>query len=91
MSNIAHSHYSFFSVAGGMGPITSTFYKHLASMFSAKTQQSYNQTIRWLRCSLSFSLLQSMIMCLRGARYSCGKPQLAASDISLAFSEARLM
>ena len=30
-------------------------------------------------------------MCLRGARSSCGKPQLAASDISLVVSEARLL
>ena len=79
------------SVAGDMGPIASTFYKRLASMFSAKTQQSYNQTIRWLHCSLSFSLLRSMVMCLRGARSSCGKPQVAASDILLAVSEARLL
>ena len=74
-----------------MGPIPSTFYKRLASMLSAKTQQSYNQTIRWLRCSLSFSLIQSLVMCLRGARSSCGKPQLAANDISLAVSEAELL
>ena len=40
MSNMAHSHHSFFSVAGGMGQIASTFYKRLASMLSAKTQQS---------------------------------------------------
>ena len=36
-------------------------------------------------------LPNSMVMCLRGARSSCGKPQLAASDISLAVSEARLL
>jgi len=63
-----------FSVAGDMGPIASTFYKCLASMLSAKTQQSYNQTICWISCSLSFSLIRSMVMCLRGARSSCGKP-----------------
>ena len=80
-----------FSVAGGMDPIATTFYKRLASLLSDKTHQTYNQTIRWLRCSLSFSLLRSMIMCLRGARSSCGKPQLAAGDIALAVSEARLM
>jgi len=37
-------HFTFaplvFSVAGGMGPIASTFHKCLASMLSAKTQQS---------------------------------------------------
>ena len=33
----------------------------------------------------------SMIMCLRGACSSCGKPQLAASDISLAVIEPGFM
>jgi len=51
--------------------------------------QSYNQIIHWLRCSLSFSLLRSLILCLRGAR-SSGKPQLAVGDISLAVSGARI-
>ena len=57
-------------------------------MFSAKTQQSYNQTIRWLRCSLSFSLLRSMIMYLGEHALLV---VLAASDIFQIASEARLM
>ena len=42
--NVEHGTFTplVFSVAGGMGPIVSTFYKCLASMLSAKTQQSYN-------------------------------------------------
>jgi len=41
--NVEHGTFTplVFSVAGGMGPIPSTFYKRLASMLSAKTQQSY--------------------------------------------------
>jgi len=90
--NVEHGTFTplVFSVAGGMGPIATTFYKRLASLLADKLHQTYNQTIRWLRCNLSFSLLRSMIMCLRGARSSSGKPQLAASNISLAVSEARL-
>ena len=90
--NVEHGTFTplVFSVAGGMEPIATTFYKRLASLLSDKSNQSYNQTIRWLRCSLSFSLTRSLIMCLRGARSSAGKPQLAAGDISLAVSEARL-
>ena len=90
--NVEHGTFTplVFSAAGGMGPITTTFYKRLASLLSEKLHQSYNQTILWLRCSLTFSLLRSVIMCLRGARSSCGRPQPAASDISLAVSEAKL-
>ena len=83
MLNMAYSQPLVFSVAGGMGPIASTFYKGLVSMLSAKTQQAYNQTICWFHDSSSFSLLRSMI---RGARSSCGKPQLAAGDISVVVS-----
>ena len=63
--NVEHGTFTplVFSAAGGMGPITITFYKRLASLLSEKLHQSYNQTILWLRCSLSFSLLRSVIMC----------------------------
>jgi len=60
------------------------------SILTGTMHQSYNQTIRWLRCTLSFSLLRSLIMYIRGARSSSGKPQLAAGDLSLIVSEARL-
>ena len=90
--NVEHGTFTplVFSVAGGMGPIATTFYKRLASLLAERMHQSYNQTIRWLRCTLSFSLLRSLIMCIRGARSSSGKPQLAAGDLSLVVSEARL-
>ena len=90
--NVEHGTFTplVFSATGGMGPITTTFYKRLASLLSDKLHQTCNQTIRWLRCSLSFSLLISLIMRLRGARSSCGRPQPAGSDISLAVSEAKI-
>jgi len=79
-----------FFATGGMRPIATTFYRCLASLLSDKLHQSYNQTICWLRCHLSFFLLRSVIMCLRGARSSCGRPQPATRDISLAVSEAKI-
>jgi len=90
--NVEHGTFTplVFSVVGEMGPIATTFYKRLTSLLADKIHQSYNQTVRWIRCTLSFSLLRSLIMYLRGARSSCGKPQLAANDISLVVSEARL-
>ena len=90
MLNIVPSLLWFLSATGGMGPIATTSYKRLAYLLSDRSNQSYNQKIRWLRCNLSFSLLRSLIMCLRGACSSSGKPQLSAGDISLAISKARL-
>jgi len=48
-------------------------------------------TTRQFAGHLSFSLLRSVIMCLiMCLRSSCGRPQPAASDISLAVSEAKI-
>ena len=54
--NIEHGTYTplAFSVAGGMGPITTTFYKRKASLLSDKMNQSCSQAIRWFHCTLSF-------------------------------------
>ena len=63
-----------FSVAGGMGPSATVVYKRLATMISTKFNQQYSQTINWLRCRLTFSLLWSEIMCIRESRSSAGYP-----------------
>ena len=64
--NMAHSH----SASGGMVPAATTTFKRLASLISNKQQQDYNKTITWIRCLLSFSLVRSSVMCLRGAHSS---------------------
>ena len=80
-----------FSLTGGLGPAATTFYKHLASMLSGRWKQPYSTTIDWLRCRLSFFLLRSSIMCIRGARSSAHSyhPQLAAA-VDLAVNDSRL-
>ena len=57
------------------GLTAKAIYKKLASMVATKHNQSYSQTISWLQCRFSFSLLCSSIMCLRGSCFSL-KPQL---------------
>ena len=73
---VEHSCFSplVFSVSGGMGPSATIVYKRLATMISTKFNQKYSQTINWLRCRLTFSLLRSEIMCIRGSRSSAGHP-----------------
>ena len=63
-----------FSVSGGMGPTAKVVYKKLASMITTKHNKSSNQTINWLSCRLSFSLLHSSIMCIRGSCSSANHP-----------------
>ena len=67
---VEHSSFTplVFTTSGGMGKCASITYKRLAALLSTKQEQSYGATIAWERCCLSFSLLSSSIMCLRGAR-----------------------
>ena len=57
-----------FNTSGGMGRSASIFYQRLADLLAAKRNQPYSTTMGWLRCHISFSLLRSSIMCIRGSR-----------------------
>ena len=62
----------------GMAEQSTIFYKRLATLISTKREPSYNLTINWLRCQISFSLLRSAIQCIRGVRSSCHSPDVNA-------------
>ena len=82
-----------FSVSGGMGPTAKVVYKKPAAMIASKHSQPYSQTINWLRCRLSFSLLRSSIMCLRGSRSSANHPkypQIQEAAIEQALHDGRV-
>ncbi len=64
-----------FSSAGGMSVETTRFMRRLALLTSQKLKQDYNDVIRDIRISTSFSLLRSAIAAVRGTR----KPRLEAS------------
>ncbi len=90
---VEHSSFTplVFSTTGGLGPAASTTYKRLASKLSDKWNQPYSSTMGWLRCRLSFSLLRSSIMCIRGARSSAHKFQSdLAAAVDLAITDSQL-
>ena len=82
---IAHGSFTplVFSASGGMAPAATITFKRLASLLAEKRQQEYNKTIAWIRCQLSFSLVRSSVMCLRGARSSYHRPARPDCDIPL--------
>lgn len=57
-----------FSTSGGCSPLTSTFMRKLAIKLSEKRAEPYSQVLCWLRTRVTFSLLRSAVMCLRGCR-----------------------
>ena len=46
-----------FSTSGGMGRATTVTYKRLGSLLTMKRELPYGVVMDWLRCRLSFSLL----------------------------------
>ena len=59
-----------FSALGGVSRPTEITYKRLASLLATKKII----IISFIRCRLSFSLLRSAIMCLRGSHSTAGRP-----------------
>ena len=60
------------STSGGMGKAASITYKQLASLLATEHEQSYSVVMGWPQCCLSFSLLHSTVMCLRGSHLTQG-------------------
>ena len=90
---INNEHGSFtplvFSITGGMSHESSVFHKHLAQKISSKTGQRYESIMSWIRCKLSFVIMRSALLCLRGSR-SVKINVDASDDFSFACDEARL-
>ena len=57
-----------FSTFGGLGKEAIIFYNHLTDLLSQKHNTSYRQTLSWIHCFVSFSLLRSAIFIIHGSR-----------------------
>ena len=57
-----------FSASGGMGKAAQVFYRRLAGLLAERWKEAYPHVMGLLRTTLSFSLLRSAILCLRGSR-----------------------
>ena len=44
------------------------FHKHVAERLAAETGERYGKIISTIRCKLSFLILKSALMCVRGSR-----------------------
>jgi len=92
--NIEHASFTplVFSVTGGMSTGTLKTYSRLAEMLADKRGQPRSVVTAWMRCRLSFSLLRSAILCLRGTRTR--GPAIRAlqdTDLDVAVIEGRIV
>ena len=57
-----------FTTMGGMADECLRYQSILAKLLSAKKHESYATTISWVRAKVSFAILRSALLCLRGSR-----------------------
>ena len=62
-----------------MGPSATVSVKRLALLLAEKSDTLYSVMLNIIRCKLSFSLVGSAIMCIRGAQ-SCLRRPAVSSD-----------
>ena len=79
-----------FSSYGGQGRETNRFLSILAEKLSSKKEISYGETVAWLRTKVSFCLLRSAILCVRGSRSVRKVLAVDTDNIELACSEGRI-
>ncbi len=57
-----------YSTNGGMAEQAKRYHKKLASMIAHKTNEQYSDVIKVMRTKLSFALLRSILVSIRGVR-----------------------
>ena len=75
-----------FSTTGGMGREGTVFYRRLANLLADKQDWGFGTTISWVCCVLTFSLLRSAIMCIRGSRSISFRSSFASAEMGMALS-----
>ena len=87
--NIEHGTFTplVFSVNGVMSKECSMFHRYLAQKFANKTNERYEKIIAIIKCMLSFMILRSSLMCIRGSRSY--KTIINIDDFEIVFNEAR--
>ena len=57
-----------FTTTGGMGEECLKYHSRLAELITNKKGEVYSHIISWIRAKISFSILRSSLLCLRGSR-----------------------
>ena len=71
-----------FTTTGGMGEECKRYHSRLAEMIASKKGELYSKTMAWMRTKISFSLIRSALVCLRGTRSRKSK-RCHAKDIDI--------
>ena len=75
-----------FTTTGGMADECVKYHSRLAELIATKKGESYSSAISWIRAKVSFAIVRSAILCLRGSR---SERQLAFVDSDLQIENTR--
>ena len=78
-----------FACTGGAGPLATEVITRLASNVNEKSNESYSKAISNIQNKISFALIRSCVLCLRGFR-STRCQQAMESSISAVVHDGRL-
>ena len=82
--NVEHGTFTplVFPLAGGESPETSMFHKHIAQKYCQKNEEKYGKVLSLITGKLSFLILRSVLICVRGSR-SVSSDNVVLNDVSL--------
>ena len=78
-----------FSLSGDEGPETSMFHKHITQKIANKREEKYKKVQIMIRRKLSFLILRSVLLSIRGI-HSISKDPVVLDEFSLTCSAAAL-
>ena len=81
-----------FSCFGGMSQECNAFFKNVAMKLAEKREDQVGVITKWIRTKISFSLLRSSLLCIRGSRsHKLTVEPVATTDITVATHEAGIL
>ena len=79
-----------FTSTGGMADECKRFHSSLAELLALKGGDNYATTISWIRAKVSFAILRSALLCLRGCRRKRRAVNISDIDIASESAQARI-
>ena len=77
-----------FTSTGGMADECKRFHSRLAELLALKKGDDYATTISWIRAKVSFAILRSALLCLRGTRSKRKAANISDIDITSESAQA---
>ena len=71
------------TTTGGMADECVKYRSRLAELIANKNRESYSSAISWIRAKVSFTIVRSAILCLRGSRSRKGQLDFVDSDLQI--------